>query len=158
MNRVKYMIMDVDGTLTDGKIYMSGQGELVKAFNIKDGYGIAHLLKENNICPIIITGRKSEILEKRCEELGITSLHQGIENKTDKLLSLVVEADLQYTAYIGDDENDIECMRLIKQYGGRIGAPFDAVRSVRDIADYVCDSKGGEGAVREFIEWLIISD
>lgn len=71
--------MDVDGTLTDGKIYMSSSGELMKAFNIKDGYALAHL-REYGIEPVIITGRESEIVNQRCKELGIKDLYQGINN------------------------------------------------------------------------------
>ncbi len=71
--------MDVDGTLTDGKIYMSANGELMKAFNIKDGYAIARL-REYGIEPVIITGRSSEIVRQRCAELKITELHQGVDN------------------------------------------------------------------------------
>jgi len=83
--KIKYFVMDVDGTLTDGKIYMGENGEVCKAFNIKDGYGICHLLPAIGAKPIIITGRKSKILENRCRELGITELHQGIEHKKDLL-------------------------------------------------------------------------
>ena len=79
--------MDVDGTLTDGKIYMSAEGEMMKAFNIKDGYAIAHL-GEKQIVPVIITGRSSKILAKRCQELGIEELYQGIEDKVAKLLAI----------------------------------------------------------------------
>ena len=72
--------MDVDGTLTDGKIYMSNQGEMMKAFNIKDGYAIARLA-DFDILPVIITGRESDIVLNRCKELKITNIHQGIENR-----------------------------------------------------------------------------
>ncbi len=68
MGKIKILVMDVDGTMTDGKIYMGKDGELMKAFDIKDGYGIAHLLPQLGILPVIITGRKSEILEHRCRE------------------------------------------------------------------------------------------
>lgn len=84
---IKLLVMDVDGTLTDGKIYMSADGELLKAFNIKDGYAIVHL-KDKQIVPVIITGRSSEILVRRCRELGIVELYQGIEDKPAKLLSI----------------------------------------------------------------------
>ena len=77
--------MDVDGTLTDGKIYMGSSGELMKAFNIKDGCGIHDIAIPNNITPVIITGRESKIVLNRCKELGITEVYQGISNKVEKL-------------------------------------------------------------------------
>ena len=74
---IKFLVMDVDGTLTDGKIYMGSNGEVMKAFNIKDGCGIAMVLPKYGITPVIITARESKILENRCKELNITELHQG---------------------------------------------------------------------------------
>ena len=76
--KIKLFVMDVDGTLTDGKIYMGENGEIMKAFNVKDGYAIAHMLPEMEIIPVIITGRKSKIVENRAKELGITELYQGV--------------------------------------------------------------------------------
>ena len=75
---IKYLVMDVDGTLTDGKVYMGNQGEVFKAFSIKDGCGIHDILPKCKIEPIIVTGRKSKIVELRCQELGITKLFQGV--------------------------------------------------------------------------------
>ena len=77
MKKIKYLVMDVDGTLTDGKIYMSATGEAMKAFNIKDGCGIHDILIPSNIIPIIITGRESKIVLNRCEEIGISDVYQG---------------------------------------------------------------------------------
>lgn len=143
--------MDVDGTLTDGKIYMSADGELMKAFNIKDGYAIAHL-ENKQIVPVIITGRSSEILVRRCRELGIVELYQGIEDKTAKLLSICkkFQVEASNVAYIGDDLNDLECMKIC----GYSAAPADAAKEVLASVDYICKHRGGEGAVREFIEQL----
>ena len=143
--------MDVDGTLTDGKIYMSAEGEMMKAFNIKDGYAIAHL-GEKHIVPVIITGRSSKILVKRCQELGIEELYQGIEDKVAKLLEICKKYQIEpnNVAYIGDDLNDLECMKIC----GYSAAPADAVKEVLACVDYICKHRGGEGAVREFIEQL----
>lgn len=144
--------MDVDGTLTDGKIYMSPQGECMKAFHIKDGYMLARLA-DYGITPIIITGRQSYILLNRCKELHITEVYQGIENKREKLVEVLrtLECSFHETAYIGDDLNDLECMELC----GISACPADAVESVARKVDFVCSKNGGEGAVREFIEHLI---
>lgn len=144
--------MDVDGTLTDGKIYMGNDGEMMKAFNIKDGCGIHDILIPAGITPVIITGRSSKVLENRCKELGITNLHQGIRNKIEKLLTITT--DLSTVAYIGDDINDLSCMEPIKEAGGLVGCPADAVQKVIDLADFVSKRNGGNGAVREFIEWI----
>ena len=150
---IKYLVMDVDGTLTDGKIYMGNNCEVMKAFNIKDGCGIHDIIFPLGIIPVIITGRTSNILENRCKELGITNLFQGINNKLECLLSIV--SDLSSVAYIGDDINDLECMNAIKNSGGIIGCPQDAVKDVIQVADYVTVRKGGEGAVRDFIEYIV---
>ena len=145
--------MDVDGTLTDGKIYLGNDGEVMKAFSIKDGCGIHDILIPSGITPVIITGRKSKILENRCKELGISNLHQGIRNKIEKLLTITT--DLSTVAYIGDDINDLSCMEPIKEAGGLVGCPADAVQKVVDLADFVSKRNGGNGAVREFIEWIV---
>lgn len=153
-NYIKYLVMDVDGTLTDGKIYMGDSGEVMKAFSIKDGCGIHDILIPSGIVPIILTGRKSSIVENRCSEIGIKDIYQGVLNKVEKLNTLI--QDFSTVAYIGDDINDFSAMEYIKDRGGIIGCPADAVQKVKDIADYVTAKNGGDGAVREFIEWLIL--
>jgi len=147
--------MDVDGTLTDGKIYMGHNGEVCKAFNIKDGCGIHDIAIPAGITPVIITGRKSDIVLNRCRELGITEIYQGVSNKIEKLLSIT--SDFSTVAYIGDDINDLSCMIAVKDAGGIIGCPKDAVHKVLEIVDYVSDHNGGDGAVRDFIEWLTLN-
>ena len=152
--KIKYFVMDVDGTLTDGKIYMGENGEMCKAFNIKDGYGICHLLPATGAKAIIITGRRSMILENRCRELGITELHQGIVHKKE-LLTKISQGKADEVAYIGDDLNDYECMKWVKEGGGSVGCPSDAAEQVVKIADYVANVRGGDGAVRAYIEWIL---
>lgn len=149
---IKVLVMDVDGTLTDGKIYMSANGELMKAFNIKDGYAIARL-RDYDIEPVIITGRSSEIVRQRCAELKIKELHQGIENKSYKLRDVCekLNVELCQVAYIGDDLNDLSCMKIC----GCSACPSDAMIQVKEIVNFVCEAKGGDGAVREFIDFLL---
>ena len=161
MRRLRILILDVDGTLTDGKIYMSADGELFKAFNVKDGLGIKEILPELNILPVILTGRKSCILEKRCEELNIQHLYQNVSNKFEKLQEILETPEfknqgitLRHIGYVGDDRNDLECIRKIKNAGGAVGCPQDAIDEIKDIADFVSEKSGGEGAVRDFIDWL----
>ena len=154
--RIKLLVMDVDGTLTDGKIYMGNDGEMMKAFNIKDGCGIHDILIPAGIIPVIITGRKSKIVKNRCMEIGITEYYQGVFDKTAILQEILDEKGfgLGNVAYIGDDINDISCMQFVKSEGGLIGCPADAVESVKSIADFIAHSNGGNGAVREFIDYL----
>ena len=159
---INFLVMDVDGTLTDGKIYMGEKGELFKAFNIKDGYGIRELLPRNNIVPVIITARSSQIIVNRCRELGIVEIHQSVREKLECLNRIVLDYSTkteQYSlanvAYVGDDILDIQCLNSIKAAGGLAGCPADAVLSVKECCDYIAPHKGGEGAVRDFIEYII---
>jgi len=152
-NKIKMLVMDVDGTITDGKIYMGEHGEIMKAFNIKDGYAIREILPNNNILPVLITGRMSKIAENRALELGIIHFYQGIADKKSLLKNIVENENILMSnvAFIGDDINDLECMMNC----GLIGCPADAAPEVKKIADFICKKKGGEGAVREFIEAII---
>lgn len=153
---INYLVMDVDGTLTDGKIYIGKDGEVFKAFNIKDGLGIHEILPKLGIEPIIITGRKSDIVVQRCKEIGIKHLFQGISDKVECLTNFLSNnsSSLNKVAYIGDDLNDFNCMKLIKENGGLIACPSDACKCLKENCDIVCNMTGGNGAVREFIEWL----
>lgn len=149
---IRYLVMDVDGTLTDGRIYMGADGEVLKAFSVKDGCGITMLLPQAGIIPVIITSRSSRALERRCEELGITHLYQGVKDKVTALKRIT--SDLSQVAYIGDDLNDIPCMCVVKEAGGVVACPSDAAAAVLKESDFISSHKGGEGAVRDFIEHL----
>ena len=151
--------MDVDGTLTDGKIYMGNDGEMMKAFDIKDGCGIHDILLPSGIKPVIITGRSSEILKNRCREIGINLLYQGVNDKMNKLEEVLMEfnCSLSEVAYIGDDINDLPCMNIVKSAGGLIGCPKDAEESVKHVSDYISKRDGGRGAVRDFIEYIVMN-
>ena len=147
---IKMLVMDVDGTLTDGHIYVGAEGEMMKAFHVQDGYAIAHVLPVKGIVPVIITGRSSKIVERRAAELKIIHLHQGISDKLTKLREVAAELGVcaEEIAYIGDDLNDLDCIR----YCGLTACPADAVPEVLKVVDYVCSRNGGRGAVREFID------
>ena len=156
MKQIKMLVMDVDGTLTDGRIYIGADGEVMKAFDVRDGYGIKHILPQYGIIPAIITGRRSRIVECRCAELDITELHQGVGDKLGKLKELASGYDIlpDEIAYIGDDVNDISCM----EYAGLSACPADAAEAAKKAAGYVCSCAGGKSAVREFIEYIIKSE
>ena len=157
MKDIKYLVLDVDGTLTDGCVYMGENGELCKAFNIKDGYGICHQAIPAGIVPVIITGRTSNIVLNRCKELGINEIHQGISDKLGELNEILAERgeSLKDCAYMGDDLNDLHVMKAIKAAGGLIGCPADAAAGGIECADFVSSKDGGRGCVREFIEWIV---
>lgn len=150
---IKMLVMDVDGTLTDGTIYISPSGEAMKAFNVKDGYGIVQA-RRKGIIPVIITGRKSQIVEERAKELKITELYQGIEDKLAQLKKVAGKYGVssEQIAYIGDDLNDLECV----EFCGLTGCPADAVEEIQRKVHYVCSHDGGKGAVREFLDKILL--
>ena len=125
MKKIKYLVMDVDGTLTDGMMYMGDNGEVCKAFNIKDGYGIHDIAIPAGIEPIIMTGRKSTILVNRCMELGITNIHQGISDKVSHLKDILNGESLETVAYIGDDLNDLKCMEMLQMMMAECARAFE---------------------------------
>lgn len=146
------LIIDVDGTLTDGKIYISPEGEEFKAFNIKDGYGISNILPAIGVIPVIITGRSSDIVIRRATELGIIEVFQDIREKSQLLEELCRKYSIspKEVAFIGDDNNDIPIMQLV----GLSFAPSDCSSDVKGIVNHMMISAGGQGAVRECIEYI----
>lgn len=147
--RIKLLVMDVDGTLTDGRIYIGAKGEMMKAFDVKDGYAIAHMLPAAGITPVIITGRDSEIVKSRARELNISELYQNVADKLEQLKKVAekYKALPEEIAYIGDDLNDLECIR----YCGVTACPEDAVEEVKQEVGYICKHGGGRGSIREFV-------
>ena len=152
---IKLVLLDVDGTLTDGGIYRGNNGEELKRFNVKDGYAIVNAQKLS-IEFGIITGRKSELVEIRAKELKIKYLYQGISEKTVILEEIMKKDSLskEEIAYMGDDLNDLLIMKQV----GLSGTPKDAVDEVIQVADFVSKKNGGSGAVREFIEYILKKD
>lgn len=155
-HKIKLFVMDVDGTLTDGKVYIGKDGELMKSFSIKDGYGVRNILIPSGVRPVVITGRKSEILEYRCTELDISEVYQNIKDKLIVLEQVAQKYDVSFSeiAYIGDDLNDMPCMIKIIKHGGIVGCPADAAAEVKEISTYASSKNGGEGAVRDFINFI----
>ncbi len=149
---IKLIVLDVDGTLTDGSVYIGTEGEEFKKFNIKDGLAI-HLLAENQMEFMILTGRKSESVAVRAKELKIQHVHQGISDKYGFLKQFMNEKQLysENVAYIGDDLNDFKVMKL----AGFTAAPQNAAKEILESVDYVAESIGGHGAVREILEYLM---
>lgn len=152
--KIKLLALDVDGVLTDGTIYIGNEGEVFKGFNAKDGMGISCALR-SGIKVVIITGRKSEIIRRRAEELGIIAVLEGVHDKEAALRQLVRQNNLslKQSAYIGDDLNDLAPMLSC----GLSFAPADAADAALDVADFVLLNDGGRGAVREAIELILMS-
>lgn len=150
--KTKMLVMDVDGTLTDGRIYIGANGEVMKAFDVKDGYAIVQMQKQG-IVPVIITGRKSDIVTERAKELHIAELYQGVSDKLECLKKVAGKYGLEKSeiAYIGDDLNDLSCM----EFCGMSACPQDAVEEIKGYVGYLCKNNGGRGAVREFVDYLM---
>ena len=150
--KLKAFVMDVDGTLTDGKIYIGDKGESFKAFDVKDGYGIHEILPLHQVRPVIMTGRKSDIVANRAGELEIDIVLQGIKDKKSALKDLRRKMGWRWEeiAYIGDDVIDLPAMTEC----GFAACPKDAVKEVKEVCHYVCKRSAGHGAVREVINWL----
>ncbi len=149
---IDLLVLDVDGCMTDGKIVYTNSGDELKAFNVKDGFAIV-AWKRLGKKLAIITGRTSKVVEIRAKELGVDYLYQKVKRKDEKIKELSQESSIPLSsiAAIGDDLNDY---RLLKKVGLSF-VPADAVEEVKGIADVVLSKKGGEGAVREMIEYLL---
>lgn len=150
---IKLLCSDVDGVMTDNKLHVSATGELFKTFNARDGWALKEILPKNGIEPAVITGRKSQIVPKRCEELGVSLVFCGRDDKNAVVTQLAKEKgySLSEIAFIGDDYNDLPAIKL----AGLSGCPSDAIEPVKATVTYICKAKGGEGAIREFVEWIV---
>lgn len=149
---IELIVLDVDGTMTDSHITYSENGDEIKSFNVKDGLAIASWRKLGRQVAII-TGRSSKIVARRAQELRIEHFYQGVENKKEVLEKLLSKLDIKMenVAAIGDDLNDLSMLKS----AALSFVPRDASSYVDRIADVVLTKKGGEGAVREMIEYLI---
>lgn len=152
--RVRLFLVDVDGVLTDGGIHYDGNGVEAKRFHVRDGHGIK-MMRRAGIEVGIITGRTSEAVRIRAEELGVTRVRQGVFDKVAAWREILGETGLlpEESAYVGDDIVDIPLMRQV----GFAAAVADAEEYVLSEADYVASRKGGHGAVREIIEFVLKS-
>ncbi len=152
LKKIRYVLLDVDGVLTDGKIIIGSDNTEYKNFDVKDGVGI-FIAQNFNIKFAILTGRYSKVITNRAKELKIDIVYQNLNKKLDAYEDIKKKYNIkdEEICFIGDDLIDIPVMEKC----GFSVAPFDAVKEVKEIADYVCRKKGGEGCVREFIEVLL---
>jgi 3-deoxy-D-manno-octulosonate 8-phosphate phosphatase (KDO 8-P phosphatase) len=151
--KIKFVLTDVDGVLTDTGVYYSDNGEMLKRFSIRDGMGVERLRNVLGIETGIITGELSGSVKKRAEKLKIDELYLGSKFKAEIFKEILIKKNLkaENIAYIGDDVNDIQIIKL----AGLTASPFDAMPDIKNIVDYICEEKGGCGAFREFAELII---
>lgn len=151
--RVRLLLTDCDGVLTDAGVYYSSNGEELKRFSLRDGMGVERLRELAGVETGIITGENSPIVTRRAEKLHIMEFHLGVKNKKQILFDILErrQLSLEEVAYIGDDMNDEAVMRLV----GLSACPADAFEDILQIADYTCQKNGGHGAFREFAELII---
>jgi 3-deoxy-D-manno-octulosonate 8-phosphate phosphatase (KDO 8-P phosphatase) len=150
--QIRFLLLDVDGVLTDGLIYLDSDGRETKAFHIHDGHGL-HMLQDAGIGVGLISGRASRVIDFRAKELGIAEVHQGVSRKLPVYLYLLKKYKLQdqQVAYIGDDMIDIP----ILERAGLAVAVANAVKAVKERVHMVTVRSGGQGAVREVTDFLL---
>ncbi len=150
-SKIKLLVFDVDGVMTDGSITYDENGIEYKTFNAKDGHGIAKMNKSGYLTAII-TGRKNGTVDRRSEDLHFTEVYQGVKNKLPILEAIMQKYELTYdeVSYMGDDEPDIQILEKVS-----ISAcPADAVERVKEICNFISAKNGGKGAVRELCDFI----
>lgn len=154
LDKIKLLVLDVDGVMTDGGMYYTESGDQFKKYNTKDGMAIQHLVKSDFQVAIISSGFKAEMVKARAELLGIQRCYVGRDPKMQILEGYCKEMaiTLENVALVGDDINDLEMIRKI----GFSACPSDAVNAVKSQVDVVLSKKGGEGCVREFIDTYLL--
>lgn len=150
--KIKLLLMDCDGVLTDGKLYFSNEGEIIKVFHVRDGQGIVSWHKAGFLSGII-SGRNSKIVERRANELGIKYIRQGSNNKLLDFEEILEETRLvaEDVAYIGDDIPDIPLLKVV----GFSATVADAASEVFPNTHFITKNKGGNGALRELADFLL---
>src|SRR5690606_25371800 len=152
LKNIQYIILDVDGVLTDGRVLVNEEGEQWRSFNVKDGYAIQYAIKQG-IQVIVITGGMSTGILKRFSGLGVQEVYLNISDKLSLLKELQMKYEFAYEQclFIGDDLPDLACMRQV----GVAICPADAAEEIKAISHYVSIRKGGDGIVRETIEKVL---
>jgi 3-deoxy-D-manno-octulosonate 8-phosphate phosphatase (KDO 8-P phosphatase) len=150
--KVRLLVLDVDGVLTDGRIIMDHEGREIKAFDVRDGHGIK-LLRGTGIEVAVLTGRNSPVVQKRADDLGILWVRQGVHDKVAAYEKIACEVGIkdEEACFVGDDLVDIPLLK-------RVGVPIcvvDGMQEVKRVALYVTQSPGGRGAVREVCDLLL---
>ena len=145
-------IFDVDGVLTDGKVTIFPDGQLIRSMSIKDGYALKKAIDNGyNVC--IISGGTNSAVKTRLRDLGVSDIFLGVQDKVDKMNEYlkIYDIDIINVLYMGDDIPDYEVMKNV----GLPACPKDAVQEIQDISIYVSQKKGGNGCVRDVIEQVL---
>ena len=147
-----WLVLDVDGVLTDGRLHFGAEGELIKSFHVRDGLAVK-LAQAAGLEVAVLSARSSAIVARRAAEIGIDEVIQGREDKAAAFAALLERRGIAAAAvaYLGDDLQDLPVLRR----AGLSAAPADAVAEVRSAVDYVTGARGGEGCVRELVERLL---
>ena len=150
-SKIKLLVFDVDGVMTDGSITYDENGIEYKTFNAKDGHGLAKMIK-SGFLTAVITGRRNGTVDRRSEDLHFTEVYQGVKNKLPILEAIMEKYGLDYSqvSYMGDDEPDIPVLEKV----GIAACPADAVDKVRKVCNFVSSKNGGKGAVRELCDYI----
>ncbi len=151
--KIKLLLTDNDGVLTDTGVYYSAKGEELKRFSIRDGMGVERLREISAVETGIITGEESGTVIKRAEKLKISELYLGVKKKHLIFPEILKKNNLkpENVAFIGDDVNDVELLKLV----GLSATPSDGLPEIKKMVNYICKNKGGNGAFREFAELII---
>jgi 3-deoxy-D-manno-octulosonate 8-phosphate phosphatase (KDO 8-P phosphatase) len=152
ISKIKIVLTDIDGVLTDGGLYYTDEGLVMKKFFVRDGMG-AVLLKENGLEVGILSSDKSEIATARGKRLNLELVYYGVKDKRQVLdeICFLRNVKMENLAFIGDDVNDVEALKAV----GLSACPKDAVESIGSIVDYVCQKEGGRGAFRELADLIL---
>lgn len=150
-SKIKLLVFDVDGVMTDGSITYDENGVEYKTFNAKDGHGLAKMIR-NGFMTAVITGRRNGTVDRRAEDLRFTEVYQGVKNKLPILEGIMQKYELTFdeVSYMGDDEPDIPILEKV----GISACPADAVENVKKVCNFVSSKDGGKGAVRELCDFV----
>ncbi len=153
-SKIKLVITDVDGVLTDGGMYYTSNGDIMKRFHVRDGMGVT-LLRKKNIPTVIVTKEKTDMVKQWAQRMKIKKLYDGIIDKGIVLEKIckTFNVSAEEIAYIGDDVNDLPLLKRV----GLAGVPNDAIKDAKEVSHYICKCKSGNGAFREFAE-VILAD
>lgn len=150
-SKIKLLVFDVDGVMTDGSITYDENGTEYKTFNAKDGHGLAKMVR-NGFLTAVITGRKNGTVDRRARDLAFTEVYQGVKNKLPILEAIMQKYGLDFSqvSYMGDDEPDIAILEKV----AIAACPSDAVDKVKNICNFISTKSGGHGAVRDLCDFI----
>jgi 3-deoxy-D-manno-octulosonate 8-phosphate phosphatase (KDO 8-P phosphatase) len=153
-SKIKVVLTDVDGVLTDSGMYYSNKGDIMKKFHTRDGMGVT-LLRKNNIPSVIVTKEKNEIIKQWSKKMKIDKLLMGVIKKEAVLEKICKDYGVKSSeiCYIGDDVNDLELLKLV----GFSATPSDGIIEAQKICDYICKNNGGNGVFREVTNIILLS-